>query len=238
MMQTILIVLSILIFLLFLLPLFYGVHNFGTAVGVFLGACFFACGYFWEKMNFTMQKYSAFVLFVVVVSLILLCERVKHFGRDTAKNQQVIIVLGCRVKGDVPSVALQKRAESAYFYLLKNPESVAVLSGGQGRDESISEAQCLKNLLVDRGISSKRLFLEERSVSTEQNIRFSKEIIKANGFSTDVAIATSEYHQFRAAMICKKYKLTAYAVSSETQPLLLPTFLLRELPAIINEKLK
>lgn len=67
------------------------------------------------------------------------------FGKNTATNQKTLIVLGCRVKGDVPSLALQKRADAAYFYLLKNPDCVAILSGGQGKDENISEAACLKS---------------------------------------------------------------------------------------------
>jgi uncharacterized SAM-binding protein YcdF (DUF218 family) len=102
----------------------------------------------------------------------------------------------------------------------------------------MTEAQCLKNLLVGRGISQERLFLEEMSTSTRQNIAYSKKIIEQNGFPSDVAVATSEYHQLRAKLICKNYGLNAFAVSSKTKPILLPTFLLRELMALINEKLK
>ena len=133
---------------------------------------------------------------------------------------------------------MQKRADEAYFYLLQNPNSIAVLSGGQGKDENISEALCLKKLLCDRGIEAKRLYCEELSTSTDENIRFSKQIIDDNGFCSDVVIVTSEYHQFRARKICEKYGLTPYQLSSKTQPILLPTFLLRELMAIINEMLK
>ena len=112
------------------------------------------------------------------------------------------------------------------------------MSGGQGKDENISEALCLKKLLCGRGIEAKRLYCEELSTSTDENICFSKQIIDENGFSSDVVIVTSEYHQFRAHKICEKYGLTPYQVSSKTQPILLPTFLLRELMAIINEMLK
>ena len=237
-MQIILFFIAAVIFLLFLLPIFFGVHNLATFFGTFFGLCFFAEGIVYDKLSFNAKKYTVFLLFIISLALILGSIYVMNRGKDTAKNQKVLIVLGCRVKGDVASVALEKRAESAYFYLLKNPNSLAILSGGQGKDENMTEAQCLKNLLVGRGISQERLFLEEMSTSTRQNIAYSKKIIEQNGFSSDVAIATSEYHQLRAKMICKNYGLNAFAVSSKTKPILLPTFLLRELMALVNEKLK
>ena len=189
-------------------------------------------------MNFTTKKYTVFALFAISLALVLACAYVMSFGKNNTSHQKTVVVLGCRVKGDVPSVALQKRADEAYFYLLQNPNSIAVLSGGQGKDENISEALCLKKLLCDRGIEAKRLYCEELSTSTDENIRFSKQIIDENGFCSDVVIVTSEYHQFRARKICEKYGLTPYQLSSKTQPILLPTFLLRELMAIINEMLK
>lgn len=175
------------------------------AAGVFLGLCFGAEGLFYNKMSFTAQRYTVFALFVVSLILIFACAYVMKFGKNTAKNQKTVIVLGCRVKGDVPSLALQKRADAAYFYLLKNPDCVAILSGGQGKDE---------------------------------NIRFSKKIIDENGFDTSVAIVTSEYHQLRAKHICEKNGLSFASISSKTEPLYLPTFLVRELMALINEKIK
>lgn len=237
-MQIILFFIAAVILLLFLLPVFSGVHNLATFFGTFFGLCFLTEGIVYDKLSFNAKKYTVFLLFIISLALILGSIYVMNCGKDTAKNQKVLIVLGCRVKGDVASVALEKRAESAYFYLLKNPNSVAILSGGQGKDENMTEAQCLKNLLVGRGISQERLFLEEMSTSTRQNIAYSKKIIEQNGFSSDVAVATSEYHQLRAKLICKNYGLNAFAISSKTKPILLPTFLLRELMALVNEKLK
>ena len=237
-MQILSISIATVLLIVFIAPIFSGVHNLGMAFGIFLGLCFGAEGVFYDKMNFTAKKYTVFALFIAGFLLVLACAYVMSFGKNNASHQNTVIVLGCRVKGDVPSVALQKRADEAYFYLLQNPESVAILSGGRGRDENISEALCLKKLLCDRGIRAERLYCEELSTSTDENIRFSKKIIDENGFDSDVVIVTSEYHQFRSHKICEKYGITSYQVSSKTQPLLLPTFLLRELMAIVNEMLK
>ena len=237
-MQIILIISAIIVLAMFVLPLFWGVHNLANLVGALYAICFAVEAIVYDKLSFNAKKYTVFLLFLVAILLIFGSMYVMSKGKDTAKNQKTLIVLGCRVKGDTPSIALEKRAESAYFYLLKNPQSIAILSGGQGKDENLSEALCLKNLLTERGINPDRLYLEEMSTSTSQNIAFSKRIIEQNGFSTDVAIATSEYHQLRSKLICKRYDLNAFAVSSKTKPILLPTFLLRELMALLNEKLK
>ena len=237
-MQIISLIIAVLLLIIFIFPISTGVHNLGMAAGVFLGLCFGAEGLFYNKMSFTAQRYTVFALFVVSLILIFACAYVMKFGKNTATNQKTLIVLGCRVKGDVPSLALQKRADAAYFYLLKNPDCVAILSGGQGKDENISEAACLKKLLTDRGIAQSRLFCEELSTSTDENIRFSKIIIDENGFDTSVAIVTSEYHQLRAKHICEKNGLSFASISSKTEPLYLPTFLVRELMALINEKIK
>ena len=158
-MQIISLVIAALLLMIFIYPSVTGVHNLGMAAGIFLGLCFGAEGLFYNKMSFTAQRYTVFALFAVSLILIFACAYVMKFGKNTAKNQRTVIVLGCRVKGETPSLALQKRADAAYFYLLKNPEAVAILSGGQGRGENISEAACLKKLLTDRGIAPGRLFL-------------------------------------------------------------------------------
>lgn len=157
-MQIISLIIAVLLLIIFIFPISTGVHNLGMAAGVLLGLCFGAEGLFYNKMSFTAQRYTVFALFVVSLILIFACAYVMKFGKNTATNQKTLIVLGCRVKGDVPSLALQKRADAAYFYLLKNPDCVAILSGGQGNDENISEAACLKKLLTDRGIAQSRLF--------------------------------------------------------------------------------
>ena len=214
-MQILSISIAIVLLFVFIAPIFSGVHNLGMAAGILLGLCFGAEGIFYDKMNFTTKKYTVFALFAISLALVLACAYVMSFGKNNTSHQK-----------------------TAYFYLLQNPNSIAVLSGGQGKDENISEALCLKKLLCDRGIEAKRLYCEELSTSTDENIRFSKQIIDDNGFCSDVVIVTSEYHQFRARKICEKYGLIPYQLSSKTQPILLPTFLLRELMAIINEMLK
>lgn len=110
-----------------------------------------------------------------------------------------LIVLGAAVKGDQPSLSLTHRIEAAESYLTSYPESKAVLSGGQGDDEMISEAQCMFNVLTSHGIDPDRLILEDKSTSTKENLNYSKELILEDGGKLDdVAIVSSPYHLYRA----------------------------------------
>lgn len=231
------IIIGIVIFIAYLLPIFEKILNLGNIAGMLLGIASFAVGMTLDKMSFELTKWAVFTVTIGIFLVLAVSAVIYREGRTTAKNEKVVIVLGCRVKGDKPCLALEKRVDSAYNFLLCNKDSVAVLSGGQGRDELISEALCMKQLLVQRGIDEKRLFLEEHSVNTDENIRFSLDIIEEYGFSKEVAIATSEYHQYRAGLICKRYGLEAHALSSATRIDLLPTFLLREGMGVIKEKL-
>ena len=60
----------------------------------------------------------------------------------------------------------------------ENPETKAVLSGGKGDGESITEAQAMCNYLVEHGIDRERLILEEKSTNTTENLKFSLGIIR------------------------------------------------------------
>lgn len=236
-MQIALIIIGAVVFFLFAIAVFDRVLNLGNIAGMLFGIAYIVIGLLMNRTDSSNQKYIFIIALCVLLLTILKMREIYAVGKTKISAQKVIIVLGCRVRGDEPSLSLIKRVDAAYKFLLFNPESVAILSGGQGKDENISEAQCMQQLLYARGISKDRLILEDRSTSTDENIRFSLQIIETLDLDRNIAIVTSEYHQKRAANICKKYGLNSTPVSSKTKWTLLPTFLLRELFAEIKEKL-
>lgn len=145
------------------------------------------------------------------------------------------VVLGCRVYGERASLSLVERLEAAYDYLEENPDAVCVVSGGQGSGENISEAECMYRWLVDKGIDASRIYKEEKSTSTEENIAFSREVIQKNGLNENIAIVTSEYHTYRASVIAKENGLSFGSAPGHTAIWLFPTFYVRELYAILAE---
>ena len=117
-----------------------------------------------------------------------------------ADGEQTVIVLGCAVNGETPSPMLTWRLDAAAAYLEAHPDTTAILAGGQGFGEAISEAEAMRRYLTAAGIAEQRLILEEQSENTAENLRYSAAIIEQRGLPRQVAVVTQSYHQGRAAL--------------------------------------
>ncbi|MBO5494167.1 MAG: YdcF family protein [Eubacterium sp.] len=237
-MKLLIILFSVFVLFIFIEPAVEGVRNAGNLLGALSGTVSLVLGLHFNSFEIKTRGVVILLLSVFYLALFFAMYWVYVGGKSENGEYETVLVLGCRVKGSIPSKALEKRVDKAFTCLNQNPDAVAVLSGGQGRDEFLSEAQCMKNMLVQRGISEKRLVLETRSTSTDENIRYSTVLMREGGLSNKTALVTSEYHQKRAKLICKRYGLEPVAKSSRTKGIFLPTFLLREILALVNEKLK
>ncbi len=144
-----------------------------------------------------------------------------------------VVVLGCQVSANgEPTVMLRDRIDAAYDYLSAHPESRCVASGGQNNNEPISEASCIRNTLVARGIHPDRIYLEDRSRSTEENLTFSAELIRKEGLPTRVAIASDNFHQLRAAVWARRGGLDPWSIGCVTWWPLSPGYWAREAAAV------
>lgn len=143
------------------------------------------------------------------------------------------VVLGARVIGKKPSYNLEKRLEKAYNYLQESPDTKAVLSGGKGPGEDISEAQAMYEYLTVRGISGDRLILEDRSVNTDQNLGYS--IAKMTGSKEKVVIISNQFHLYRALGIARKKGLShVQGLGSEVKWYTAPNMYVREAFAVMK----
>lgn len=129
-----------------------------------------------------------------------------------------IVVLGAGVHGTTPSLSLQERITAAYHYLSAHPDTIAVLSGGQGSGEEITEAACMYRELTKMGIDGSRLLMEEKSTSTIENLTFSAELLESQTGSrpTKIGIVSSEYHLFRATLFAKSLDLETVGIPART----------------------
>lgn len=133
-------------------------------------------------------------------------------------NASYVVVLGAGVNGTTPSRSLRERLDEAYVYLLEHPHTIAIVSGGQGPDESISEAECMSRYLLAKGISEDRIWQENQSTSTRENLLYSLELIRQNTGSTPeiLAIVTSEYHLHRAQRFANALGVEAELIPART----------------------
>ena len=116
-----------------------------------------------------------------------------------------MVVLGAKVNKDGPSVSLWDRICGAYTYLEEHPNVIAIVSGGQGTDEPITEAECMYRELVNLGIDPKRIWREEEATSTWENMQFTLDLIeeKTGSRPEKLGVLSSEYHLFRASLFTK-----------------------------------
>lgn len=228
----------------FFFPIFGGVLNIGNILGmIFCAVMLFVTwgnSFFMRIVN--ALKTNAVGKIVVTAVPVIFVFGIVYVGfltsliisADKTKPEKdcTVIVLGCQVRGDHPSLMLMERIESAYDYLCENPNVPCIVTGGKGDDENISEAQCMYDYLVRMGISPDRIFIEDKAVNTVENIAFSKAIIEENNLSTNTAIVTDIFHEYRASNIVKEAQLQYGSVPADCAWYLLPTFYLRELVAI------
>lgn len=240
-------------FSVFFIPLpLYGIFNIGNIAGMFFFGAIFAGALFWEKLSDLIKRFiskgsgraimiilSVFVAAALTAASVTGAKIIKSAKNSPPEGTSTtVVVLGCRVYDSGPSRMLWSRIRSAYEYLVSNPNAVCILSGGQGDDEPISEAQSMFDELTKMGIAPERLIMENLSESTRENIAFSLEIIKEKSLPEKLTLITNEYHQCRAAMIGKSLGTETYAVSAPSQKILLPTYFVREIFGVIYETVK
>lgn len=234
-------IIFIILFLMFLLPTFMGIVNLGNIAGIIFSIMGFYIFAFNEKFSKLIDILSSknigkmilnaisIILLLCILLAIIISGMMLFKMNNHPSEPNNIIVLGCKVKGTKPSLMLKRRLDTAYEYLLENKDVIAIVSGGKGSDEQISEAQCMKEYLVSKGISESRIIMEDKSTSTFENFKFSKDILKERNLSTDtITVVTDGYHQLRASMIAKKLDFKTYSISGYTSWYLLPTYFVRE----------
>ncbi len=154
---------------------------------------------------------------------------------DRPHEAKPAVVLGCKVRDGAPSLMLSRRLSAAYEYLSEYPDAVAIVSGGKGPDEEISEAECMKQWLLNQGIDPSKIIMEDKSTDTAENLKYSKELLEQNGLGSDIVLVTDSFHQFRASMIAGKLGLSTDSVSASTPSYLLPTYWVREWFGIMEQ---
>ena len=150
---------------------------------------------------------------------------------DPDPERPYLVVLGAAVYGDQPSLTLVRRMEGALDYLEAYPESRVVVSGGMGKGENITEAQAMRDWLVDRGIAEDRVLMEPKATSTQENLGFSFDIIRSRGDNPDgnVAIVSSSYHLYRAKAMARLQGVEAAGVAAPPgYPMVMLNYFIRE----------
>ena len=158
---------------------------------------------------------------LVLIPLVLIEGYVLHEGSSPIpeEDSKAVIVLGAGVNGTRPSLTLRTRLDAALVYLEGHPDIPVVVTGGQGYGEDVTEARCMYDYLVARGVDPARIILEERATSTAENFAFSKPLLQNAGIDPAkdmVAVVTNDFHIARSAIVAvRQGYLYAFGVSAK-----------------------
>ena len=195
----------------------------------------------WIKRSIAIFISVCALFFVIVESMI-----VAQMFKKPQENLEYVIVLGAQVRGTTITKSLRKRLDAAIDYLEANPDTVAIVSGGKGDGEALSEAECMYDYMIENGIDSDRIIMEDKSTSTDENIRFSMSIIEesyaqetgnTDGEEPDVGIITNNFHVYRTVKVCEKKGYEVNGIAADSDNILFVNYMVREFFALVQYKL-
>lgn len=204
-----------------------------------IGAFFLIWALLIQKEFFVLHKKIKLVFGVVVaiavVVLATFCGMIiGEFSSTGKQNLDYMIVLGAQVHEDGPSVVLKYRLDAAIDYLNANPDTICIVSGGQGANEPFPEAKGMADYLTEHGIDEERILLEDKSTNTVENIKYSKALIKQSYDS--VGIVTNNFHVYRAVQNAKVQGVEGVCgIAADSNLLYLPNNMLRECCGILKD---
>lgn len=230
-----------------ILCILYGlcVKSIGSGTGFFfvwlgIGMMFellAACVYFgvWLKLPGVIHKLLIICIAIGIIGFVAIEGCIlSSFGAEGEKDLDYIIVLGAQMRESGPSLVLRYRLDKAIMYMEENTDTVCIVSGGQGRNEHISEAEGMAEYLVKNGIPEDRILLEKESMNTVQNIQNSMEYLDEE--TDTVGIITNNFHLFRSVRIAKKQGIEhVTGIAADSTAFYLPNNMLREFLGLVKD---
>ncbi len=218
--------------------------NLGVLLPLIMGIPLLIYGIFFKCLSKRMKKgfglfvkilfcagYALFILLVVICSVFM----GMAMTSQPEKNADAVIILGGGIREHYIPASLQSRLNIALEYLRENKNSLVVVSGGQGPDETMTEASAMADYLVKNGIGEKRILKEEKATSTYENFLFSKTLLDnrlKSGYN--VVFVTNEFHIYRAGLTAEHAGLDAAGLAGPSPWYLFPNNYLREMLAILK----
>lgn len=212
---------------------------FGIGIWVTFGAAFLI----FSNRSLTKLEFGLLILILLIAayiiftftSLFIYSQLYKIFPKN--EKCDFIIVHGAGlIDGKRVSPLLAGRLDKGIeVFEYSGRKAKLIVSGGKGSDESLSEAQAMKNYLLEHGISESSIIMEDRSTTTMENMKYSKKIMDGIKNKYRCIYVTNDYHVFRAGTYARKIGLKADGIGCKTAFYYWPNAFIREYIAIITE---
>lgn len=143
-----------------------------------------------------------------------------HSRTRVAGEPGVMVVFGCKVETWGPSILLQDRLDTALTYLNDHPDTLVVVTGGQGDDEHVTEARAMYDYLTAHGADGENILMEDRASNTWENVNYTLDLLAEQGHDTTggVLLVSSGFHLSRIELLWDRAAGTAANVSTLAAP--------------------
>ncbi|MEK8033172.1 YdcF family protein [Ideonella sp. DXS29W] len=194
-----------------------GLMSLGVTLPLVLGVALLLLSLMWPRwqrwlserpVRLRVWRWGRWAMAAWLVSLVAFWAALARASVDvvSAEPPAAIVVLGAGAPNGRPSPTLLARLDVALAQAARYPAAAVVVSGGQSFSGDSSEAQVMGDYLRAQGLAAERIVQEERSTSTEENLRFSQPLLVARGVPMDatVRLVTSDFHTIRARWIARR----------------------------------
>lgn len=205
-----------------------------------LGVVSFLLGWRWERLpevaTAGLEMAGLIVLLIFAAVELLILSGMKE--DKCAGEAEYIIVLGAKVDGYHLTDALKQRLDKALLYLRTHDKTKVIVSGGQGPEEYVTEAQAMAEYLIRCGVEPSRILKEEKSTTTRENLIFSGRIMREDPGTECMArtgIVTNNFHIYRAVCIAKQVGYqNVIALAAPTAPIMFVNYMTREFFGVLK----
>ncbi len=175
----------------------------------------------------TLNFIAYFVFFAVQV---IICSAMLTLP---PRKLDLIIILGAQVRGTKITNSLKRRLDKGAGYLKQNPQTRVIVSGGQGKGEDVTEASAMAQYLAAHGIEKERIFLEEQSRNTYENLKYSASF--TDSMDDRIGIVSNNFHIYRSLMLGRQIGYTRlYGIAAGCNPVLFLNYMVREFFAVMR----
>jgi len=142
-----------------------------------------------------------------------------HARDKVVGDPKIMVIPGCQVRSDGPSILLKDRLDTALGYLEDHPDMTVVVAGAQGKNEPTTEASAMADYLRANGFEG-TILQEENSYNTWQNVNYSLDLLEKEGYDTtnDIMWVSNGFHLSRIQMLWGRVTGTTANVSTLSAP--------------------
>lgn len=153
----------------------------------------------WRRVwRWTWRAGLALLAAWLIFSVVLVVSIIIYGTQDYARSADVIIVLGAGVKADgTPSQTLLERSLRGAALWDAGVAPRLICTGAVIGASPRAESDACREVLENAGVPPDAIVIEDRSVNTEENARYTLELMQAKDWQSAVVVS-SRYHLLRA----------------------------------------